>query len=207
MPLLRAALGLLLGLTFPSAGHAEGGGPAAGKLLVASRGVGGSVFGRSVVLLIEHGEEGALGLILNKPTGFSLGELLGDEPRAREREDRVYVGGPVAVDTLWLLFRSKEGTKGAERIVGDVHATASAAVLKELLDAPIPAERLRAFMGYAGWAAGQLEGELARGDWRIEPATPALVFDPDLEGLWERLLQRHEGIRVQLDAPFARLGP
>lgn len=172
--------------------------PAAGKLLVASRGLLEPNFDRTVVLLVNHSDEGAMGIIINRPTEVRLGELVSDLEGVEEREETVWVGGPVAHWQMVLLIRSKKVPEGAENVFENVHFSASRVVLDQLLAKDT---EFRVYAGYAGWTAGQLEHEIARGGWHVLPGEPELIFDPAPLELWRELIVRGEAKWVYRPRP------
>jgi putative transcriptional regulator len=169
---------------------------AAGRLLVASRQVTGPFFGQSVVLLIEHSDEGALGLVLNRPTRVPLSSVLPDQAGLAQREDRTWVGGPVGRDTMRLLIREKSPATDLVRVVGEVHTTTNLEVLRRLLAAGTPSAKLRAYVGYAGWGPRQLAAEVLRGDWYVDDGSADWVFDRDPASMWRELLDRNSGTQA-----------
>jgi putative transcriptional regulator len=179
---------------------------AAGRFLIATRQVEGLVFGEAVVLLLDHGEGGALGLVVNRRTNVRLAELLPEIADLREKDQSAYLGGPVEIDTLRVLLRADEPPEGALRVVADVFTTASEEALRRAVARRDAARRVRAYLGYAGWAAGQLEAEVERGDWYVAAADPEAIFSESPEQVWESLVREHEGVRAGRDAPgIARL--
>jgi len=177
----------------------------AGRFLVATRQIDGPVFGRSVVLLLDYSHAGALGLIVNRPTAMSLHELLPALDEITDRQDRVFLGGPVETQMMVFLIRSESIPPDSQRVIGDIHATGSADALRKMIEQDAPESRFHAYVGYAGWGPGQLDAEIARGDWYVAPADPDQVFDPSLGDLWERLVFEHEGMPVL--APLTPLTP
>jgi putative transcriptional regulator len=197
-----AALALLaLGChTAPlSAANAEALG--SGRFLVAARQVASPVFAESVVLLIEQNDAGTLGLIVNRPTSIPLGELFPDVEGARE--GRAYLGGPVAIDTLRILIRTEHEPEASVRVLDGLYLSSSERAFREAEAAPGAAHRVRAYLGYAGWAAGQLEAEIARGDWHVCSAQIDALFSDHPEALWNELIQIEESIRTER----SRYGP
>lgn len=172
--------------------------PASGRLLVAEEQVDDPRFARSVVLLIDYGPEGAMGLIINRPARLTLAEALPSLESLAGRDDRIYFGGPVQPEALLLLLRSDEQPSGFEPVLDDVHLGASATRLAQLISSGVGANRVRGYAGYAGWGPGQLDNEIARGDWSILPAASSQVFDPAPDALWKELMERR---RIR----FARL--
>lgn len=171
-----------------------------GRFLVASRGVFGPIFAESVVLLLEHGAEGTMGLIVNRPTESRLGEILPDFEALLERPDRAWFGGPVGFGTAFLLLvRAEEPAPGGFPVVEGVYATGEPDTLKTLLAAGDTA--FRGYVGYAGWAPHQLEGEMARGDWYVLPADAATTFSEHPERVWSRLIESCEGVEARVSRP------
>jgi putative transcriptional regulator len=170
--------------------------PAIGRLLIATPQVGG-FFAESVIVLVDHGAHGSLGLIVNRPTGLSLAELLPELADAEGHVEHAYLGGPVATGQLLLLVRSAAPPPGAARVLDEISVSGSRDTLRALLAKKPAGSELRGYVGYAGWASGQLEGELARGDWVLAPGDAASVFTSEPGGLWKQLLQKHQAIEVR----------
>jgi len=147
--------------------------PAKGKLLVATEIVGGDVSTQTVILLLQYDETGAAGLVVNRPTEIEAVELLADYDEFSAYNGTIFWGGPVQMNSLHALLKADEPPRGAEQIVDAVHLAPINDVLK---NTPGDASRLRLFIGYAGWAPGQLDRELARGSWFVVPASKDLVF-------------------------------
>jgi putative transcriptional regulator len=192
-----------LGAVEPSPRPGEQSVLASGRFLIATRQLNGPFFAHTVVLLLEYKPSGALGLVINRPTNVELSQLLPELAKlGAPRHDRVFLGGPVETELVVFLIRSKDSPPGSEPVVGDVHATGSADALRQVVAEDAPASRFHAYVGYAGWGPGQLESEIARGDWYVDEANADQIFDEALDELWQRLVQEHEGVQVR--APAAR---
>lgn len=163
---------------------------AKGKLLVADRDLLDPNFAETVVLLIDYTAKGAMGVIINRPTTVALSELFPDSKALRQRSERVYMGGPVGRTQALLLVQSPRHHEDAHKIFGDVYASGSRALLQQLAVKTTPGERFRVYIGYAGWAPGQLDQEVSRGDWYILPATATLIFDTPSEAVWPELIRQ-----------------
>jgi len=163
--------------------------PAMGKLLVATDEVGGPYFSQTVVLLLHHDETGTLGVVVNRPIDASAIESsFVDEDLAAHR-DSFYWGGPMSQSTVRALLRTDTPPEDAVQVFDAVHLVD---VDEVLLATASNAAKLRFFVGYAGWSAGQLEHELAFDSWYILPATEELVFAEDTGDMWRKLLPSRE---------------
>jgi putative transcriptional regulator len=154
-----------------------------GYFLVASPHLADGNFYRSVVLLVKHDEEGAFGLILNRPTGNTVGEiwrLIGEQELECDRP--LYLGGPVS-GPLVCLHRLKSCAEA--QVLPGVYFAAHKDQLLKIVSSTKP---FRLFTGYAGWAGGQLEGELKAGGWLSVAGDKKLVFY-DAEDLWEQVVR------------------
>ena len=166
----------------------------AGKLMVAMPALGDERFAKSVILVCAHTDEGAMGLIINKPVpDFSFAELLGQLKitcRGRGRDIRVHFGGPVERGRGFVLH-SSDYTSGAAttQVQGGYGMTATLDVLEALAQGGGPRQALLA-LGYAGWGPGQLEREIGRNDWLVTEPEEDLVFSVQDSGKWVGALRR-----------------
>ena len=166
----------------------------AGVFLVASPRLLDPNFMHAVVLLCEHGPQGSYGIIVNRPAAKRTSDLGSDAPLLEGRDDPLWVGGPVSHDTLQVLHRLGPDVPESHTVVPDVHLGGDQQVLRSALEGSEQADQdVRFLLGYSGWSANQLDGELAEGAWVICPATSSFVFDPDPETLWRRVLQARGG--------------
>jgi putative transcriptional regulator len=162
-----------------------------GQLLVAAPSLLDPNFHRTVVLIAEHGDEGAMGIVLNRESELEVAEAapsLGDlvEPGAR-----VHEGGPVQPTSVVVVAEfGDEGEQAATIVLEGIGFVGADADFDTLAD---DVERVRVFAGLAGWGPGQLESELEREDWITETATADDVFTPDPDGLWSAVLERKGG--------------
>jgi putative transcriptional regulator len=161
-----------------------------GQLLIASPSLLDPNFRRAVVLVTEHSDEGASGLVLNRPSPAPVSEVVPQLEPLVEEEEPVWFGGPVQPNAVLVLGEFVDPDDAAVPLFGALGFPA--------LDEPdevVPATtRRRVFAGYAGWEAGQLEGELGREDWILEPAQPDDAFTDQPEHLWAEVLRRKGGI-------------
>ena len=166
--------------------------PRRGMFLLAAPRLRDPNFVRTVVLLLQYDGTGALGVVVNRPTEISLHDALVTPP-PNSADHAVFSGGPVERRRLIALLRSPEAVDGAEHVFADVHASGSFDTLRRMLEREEHASDLHAFLGYAGWAAGQLDAEIARGDWIVTPADTASIFDTPPDAVWRTLMRRNAG--------------
>ena len=161
-----------------------------GQLLIASPSLLDSNFRRTVVLVTEHTDEGAAGLVLNRPSPASVSELVPELEPLVEDEEQVWLGGPEQPNAVLVLGEFVDPDDAAVPLFGSLGFPS--------LDEPdevVPATtRRRVFAGYAGWGAGQLESELGREDWIIEQALNDDAFTEAPDYLWADVLRRKGGI-------------
>lgn len=165
-----------------------------GVLLVASPSLTDPNFRQAVVLVVEHGSEGTLGVILNRATCLLLSEALPDIAVLKGTSYRLFAGGPVEPTHLLLLFRLKEPPAGARSVFDGVYVGGTPEILKRVITRPNPTETFRAFAGYAGWAPEQLEYDI--GGVSGLTADPFNIFDKDPATLWPESVSLLQAPRV-----------
>jgi putative transcriptional regulator len=159
-----------------------------GQLLLDSGQLSGSFFQHTVVLICQHDAEGAFGLMLNRGTGKSVGDMIvADLPEAL-KECPLYVGGPVQPSALSFLY--SDPLLPDANVMANLSLGHSIEELVELGEGLSPVRKIKMFAGYAGWSPGQLEGEMTRKSWLTYPASLELVFDTAHEELWRNILRR-----------------
>ena len=163
---------------------------AKGKFLVAGRRLMGPNFGQTVILLIRHGADGAMGLVINRPLQVKLSTVFPDIKELSGKKENLYLGGPVEPTAILLLTRSAKPPQASTAVFGDVYLSYSPKVLRRLIEKPDQNERFRIYAGYAGWAPGQLEAECDRGDWHVLDADAEILFDRNAPDIWQELIQR-----------------
>ncbi len=161
-----------------------------GQLLIASPALEDPNFVRTVVLVGEHTEEGALGVVLNRPSETTVSEGVPDLADLVEDGDLVHVGGPVQPSAVLVLAQFSDPAEAEVLVVDDV-GFLSLDDEGERVATALP--RARVFAGYAGGGPGQLEAELERDDWIVEPAASEDVFAESAERLWSQVLDRKGG--------------
>ncbi len=160
-----------------------------GKFLVASRDMKDTRFSRSVILLISYDSKGAMGLIINRPSKVKLAKVL-PEIKGIRPSDTMYFGGPVEGHRLQILIRSGINSKGSYHIFGDIYVSADRKVLQRMINRKVSGEEFHAYVGYAGWASGQLEREVLKGGWHIFPADAEVVFSEKPSNIWPEFIRK-----------------
>jgi putative transcriptional regulator len=167
--------------------------------LVARRALDNSHFGQSVIYLVEHGEDGTLGLIVNRSSDISLFEAVPDIEDKLTTAHALYYGGPVGLPMILMLIRSESATKGMAHVANDVYVSSDRRVLDEVIAAKKPVSEVRFYIGHSGWAPGQLDSELERGSWHVVAADTDVIFSGETDSLWKRLIERLEPHGIQVD--------
>jgi putative transcriptional regulator len=162
----------------------------AGQFLIATPAMRDPRFDHAVILMLRHDQDGAFGIVINRPVGQRpLADLLGTKDTAAAGNIQVFVGGPVQPNIGFVVHSSEYHRAETLDVDGRVAMTSSLEVLRDIAEKKGPAKTLIAF-GYAGWGPGQLDGELARNVWYTAPEDPALVFDDDRDKVWEHATGR-----------------
>jgi putative transcriptional regulator len=167
-----------------------------GQLLLDSGQLGGSFFQRTVVLICQHDAGGAFGLVLNRALGKTVGEMIVADLPDSLKGSPLYLGGPVQPGALSFLHTDNFIPEAD--VMPNLALGHSLDDLIEIGEAFSPAKKVRLFAGYAGWSAGQLEGEMKRKSWLTFPASVQLVFETPPDELWQRVLQTKGGWRNKL---------
>src|SRR3954454_1819136 len=159
-----------------------------GQLLVSSPKVLDPHFRRTVVLIAEHTDEGAMGFVLNRPAAVTVGDAVPDLTWLADEEDQVHMGGPVAAQSVIALAEFDDPELSAMVVTGDLGFIPAEPDDADALAAAT--RRKRVFAGHAGWGPGQLEPKMDEASWIVVPAMPDDVFSADPDGLWRAVLHR-----------------
>lgn len=169
---------------------------APGQFVVATDKLEDPNFSQAVVLLIQYDAgQGAVGIIVNRKTELTLAKVFPDK---KATEDPVFEGGPVQIEVVQALIRSSSKPPKGTLLVDDVYATGSKTEIDKAISSRAAPSRFRAFLGYAGWGASQLEDEIKIGAWSIVRATPKTIFDENPDSLWDRLNRLANGQIAQV---------
>jgi len=174
--------------------------PAPGKYLISEPLMSDGIFGRSVILLTEHSDEASLGYVLNKPSGFIISQLL---PQFKNFSLPVYIGGPVATNTVHFIYKSDKPISSSVQIDeklywgGDINE-----LLVQLSSNQLNENDVRFFVGYSGWGKNQLQKELNNGYWLVSSFPVNHLFEEEADLLWKRsVLQLERKYHFWLNVP------
>ncbi|MFN0196970.1 MAG: YqgE/AlgH family protein [Planctomycetaceae bacterium] len=162
-----------------------------GHFLVAAKHMRDSNFYRTVVLMVEHGLTGAMGLVVNRPSSISVSQALAGHIELPETGDLVYIGGPVEPGALFILHNQQDLDNQQAAVLPNLFVGGSPATFEHIVRSLQNSDdhiRYRIFAGCAGWGANQLEGEIDRGDWYSLPANEEFLFHPDPYSIWDLAL-------------------
>ena len=162
-----------------------------GRLLIATSKISGPVFSKSVIYICEHSADGAMGLIINRAIGSgpigSLLEQFGADGSKVEGDIRLHAGGPVDMPSAYVLHSLDYEGVNTLPVSDKIGMTADPDILRAIAEGEGPKQKLFAF-GYAGWAPGQLEAEMAEESWHWADTDETFVFDQDLDSKWTRAM-------------------
>ena len=164
-----------------------------GHFLIAAKKLRDPNFYQSVVLMVEHNESGAMGLVVNRPATVTVSDALRGHFELPETGQLIFIGGPVERQQLFILHNSTEFDGDESSLVPGVYVGNSPRIFEEIVQSSAEGKdtlQYRIFAGYAGWSAGQLEGEMERGDWYSTPASQELVFGDDPYVVWETVCRQ-----------------
>lgn len=171
-----------------------------GQLILDSGALHGSFFHRTVLLICQHDEEGAFGLVLNRSSGKKVGDALLAELPESIKEQELFLGGPVQPTALSYLHTDLFIPEA--NVLPNLNLGHAVENLVEVAESFSPSKQIKLFAGYAGWSPGQLEDELERNSWLTHPASLDVVFTPNTRDLWRDILVSKGGMyRLLAQAP------
>jgi putative transcriptional regulator len=163
---------------------------AAGTFLVAGPMLRDPNFARTVVLMCDHGEEGSWGLVLNRRTPLTFGELLDDLPFPASGGGPVHWGGPCETSRMQVLHRLRREFPRQIEVIGGVRLGLDPDTFRRVVaESRLPGEALHAYVGYAGWGKEQLAAEIESGSWILCTGDSRIVFETEPERAWDRVLR------------------
>jgi putative transcriptional regulator len=149
----------------------------------------------TVILLLRYDREGAVGLVINRPSEMKLSAVLRDIEGLEQRTDLLHFGGPVGMQQVFVLVKAQRLPDEATHVFDDVYVSVSSETLQALVRKH--GERFKVYAGHAGWAPGQLDQELARGGWHVARAQASAIFDRPPAEVWKEFINWSETIEVR----------
>jgi len=182
--MIRALCALLVLCAISWSTSADNAKPLTTILLIARAELPDPNFKDSVVLVMNHIGPSPAGVIINRPTRIPVSRLFPELETLAQLDDKVYFGGPVEIQAVSFLFRFDKPPEKATEVLDGLYFSTDRELLRKLLGRDQPMEGLRIFVGFSGWARGQLEAEIARGDWTLAPADASTIFDYKSQQPW-----------------------
>lgn len=161
-----------------------------GKFLIANSTLFDENFQRSVTLIVDHDDQGAIGLVINQPTSGTLQELIGTAVEV-PREIAMFRGGPVRKDMIAVLHREPKSETGSKKVASGIYWGSSLALISELIESN---REFNVYSGYAGWSPGQLEDEITNKSWIISQAAEKMIFNNNSLETWRTCLRLKGGM-------------
>src|SRR3972149_9603051 len=168
-----------------------------GVFLVATPALEDPNFIHTVILLVSYGKDGTVGLVINRPAGLSLQQVLPDLKGIEKRSLPLYLGGPVSRNSLYVLFTSDHPPQGAQKVFDRIYFADRKDVITPLLQKQDLGDKVRVYAGLAGWFHGQLEQEVRRGAWVTMEADSKMVFTDNPLRVWPSIFKIREDLLVQ----------
>ena len=187
-------------LTFQSKG-----GLAKGKLLIASHYLKDPYFSQTVILLLDYGAYGAMGLVLNRPTKEYLSTVFNEIEELKQRKEKLFWGGPVGEDLILMLIRTSSKTKNNYHVFANTYVSSNLALLQAIAGNPRANDSFRIYTGFVGWAPGQLDSEVSTGSWQILCGDSTIVFDKTASEIWPDLIRYNSVQMVHAYEPIRNL--
>lgn len=164
-----------------------------GQYLIAGKHLRDRNFYKTVVLMVEHGPDGAMGFVVNRPSSVTVAHVLSEHFKLPETDDLVFLGGPVDPSALFILHNSSEFDHNERPVLPGLYVGSSGDAFETIVRSAAEENadlQYRIFSGCAGWGSDQLEGELARGDWLVHPAESGAIFCVDPYEFWDYMLKK-----------------
>ena len=171
-----------------------------GKIIIANPFLQGPIFERSVVFMIEHNNEGAIGFILNQPTGITVGQAFS---RIKDCEFPVYYGGPVDDDILYYIHSLGEKATKSVKVSDNLYWGGDFDDICDLIEkGEVSSDQIKFFIGYSGWSDLQLEREFEKDSWIICDCKKGYIFNDQDKSLWNKCLESKKN-KISIYSKFA----
>lgn len=167
--------------------------PKKGRFLVATDKLANTSFKETVIFMTHYSSLGATGIAINRPAHIPLSEAFPTVKELSTFKESLYLGGPVKTNGIFVLMKTKRPHAGMKPVTDDIYFTVGLNAVIHGASKAEEGEVARAYAGYAGWRAGQLQEEIKRGDWIIVDTDTSIVFEENSENLWQRLRKKWSG--------------
>ena len=167
--------------------------PSKGNFLVATDKLDQSSFRQTVIFITHYSNRGATGIAINRSAKIPLEEAFPQQKKLHGIKDFLFLGGPVRSDAVFVLMQTSRPHAGMHNITDNIYFTVGIEAITHGIPNIVEGEYTRAYMGYAGWAADQLQAEIDRGDWLVIDAKPNIIFEMDHKEIWKTLFRSWSG--------------
>ena len=167
--------------------------PKKGRFLVATDKLAHSSFKETVIFMTHFSSRGATGITINRPANIPMKEAFPSVKELKNIEESIFLGGPVRTDGIFVLMKTERPHAGMREVVENIYFTVGLNAVIHGLPKSVEGEATRAYAGYSGWAPGQLQAEIDRGDWIIVEADPSIIFDKNPDTIWKQLTKIWSG--------------
>jgi len=167
--------------------------PVKGSFLVATDKLEHSSFRQTVIFLTHYSNRGATGIAINRSAKIPLDEAFPQQKKLHGIKDLLFLGGPVRTDAVFVLMQTSRPHAGMHNITDNIYFTVGIEAISHGIPNIAEGEYTRAYMGYAGWAPGQLQAEIDRGDWLVIDAESSIIFEMDHQEIWQKLYRSWSG--------------
>ena len=167
--------------------------PKKGRFLVATDNLAQSSFKETVIFVTHFSSRGATGIAINRPANIPMKEAFPSVEELKNIDDSIFLGGPVKTDGIFVLMKTKRPHAGMREVIDNIYFTVGINAVIHGAPKSVEGEATRAYAGYSGWAPGQLQAEIERGDWIIVEADPNIIFDENPDNIWKQLTKIWSG--------------
>lgn len=167
--------------------------PKKGRFLVATSNLAQTSFKETVIFVTHYSSRGATGIAINRPANIPMKEAFPSIKELKNINDTIFLGGPVKTDGIFVLMKTKRPHAGMREVVENIYFTVGLNAVIHGLPKSVEGEATRAYAGYSGWAPGQLQTEIERGDWIIVESDPEIIFDENPDNIWKKLTKIWSG--------------
>jgi len=164
-----------------------------GRFLVATENLEMSSFRETIVFLTHYSSQGAIGITINRSANVTMSDVFPTIKEFQDVKEYLYLGGPVRSNGIFMLIKTKRPKNSMKQVMDDIYFSGDFGDIIDDSSKAIEGEAIKVYAGYAGWAPGQLQNEIDRGDWIVIDTDPEIIFNNHYEGLWKKLYKAWSG--------------